>query len=131
MDKILLDDEPSWPAVDALHRAVEQVSPNVQPPAVVAMLPSIMMTGAQTHVAIARQQPVATVKSLTKVPKAFGETLHALNDDVSIIKASPFPMATTLQSPKIGILHEVHLCGGLVMDFTGKEPISSDDNNEE
>uniref|UniRef100_A0A915JLM7 Uncharacterized protein n=1 Tax=Romanomermis culicivorax TaxID=13658 RepID=A0A915JLM7_ROMCU len=66
-----------------------------------------MMTGAQTLVAIAQQQPVAAAtNSLTEVANAFGETLRAFNDNISIIEASPFPTATTPRSPKIGILRE-------------------------
>uniref|UniRef100_A0A915HIS3 Uncharacterized protein n=1 Tax=Romanomermis culicivorax TaxID=13658 RepID=A0A915HIS3_ROMCU len=37
--------------------------------------------------------------------------LRAVNDDVSIIEASPFQTATTPWSPKIGVLCEVHPCG--------------------
>uniref|UniRef100_A0A915KYV2 Uncharacterized protein n=1 Tax=Romanomermis culicivorax TaxID=13658 RepID=A0A915KYV2_ROMCU len=81
------------------------------------------MTGAQTLAAIAQQQPVAVAKSPTKVTNAFGETLRALNDYVSIIEASPFPTATAPQTPKIGVLCEVHPCRGLVIDFPGEEPI--------
>uniref|UniRef100_A0A915K993 Uncharacterized protein n=1 Tax=Romanomermis culicivorax TaxID=13658 RepID=A0A915K993_ROMCU len=40
-------------------------------------------------------------------------------------EASPFPSVTTLQSPKICILHEVHPCGGLILNFPGEEMISS------
>uniref|UniRef100_A0A915I4J0 Antifreeze protein n=1 Tax=Romanomermis culicivorax TaxID=13658 RepID=A0A915I4J0_ROMCU len=109
VDKILLDAEPSSPAVDAVTTT----------------------TGAQTLAAIAQQHPVAAVKSPTKVPNAFGEMLRAINDDLSIIEASLFPMATTPQSPKIGVLREVHLCGGLVVDFPGEELISSDDDDKE
>uniref|UniRef100_A0A915L820 Uncharacterized protein n=1 Tax=Romanomermis culicivorax TaxID=13658 RepID=A0A915L820_ROMCU len=67
-----------------------------------------MTTGAQTLAAIAQQQPVAN---------AFGETLRAINDEVSIIEASAFPMATAQRSPKIGVLCKVHPCGGLVINF--------------
>uniref|UniRef100_A0A915KJE5 Uncharacterized protein n=1 Tax=Romanomermis culicivorax TaxID=13658 RepID=A0A915KJE5_ROMCU len=68
-------------------------------------------TGAQRLAAISQQQPVAN---------AFGETLCAVNDDVSIIEASPFLMATAPQSLKIGVLREVHPCGGLVIDFPAR-----------
>uniref|UniRef100_A0A915K0S6 Uncharacterized protein n=1 Tax=Romanomermis culicivorax TaxID=13658 RepID=A0A915K0S6_ROMCU len=47
------------------------------------------MTGAQTLAAIARQQPVAATKPSPPVANAFGETLRTINDDVSIIEASP------------------------------------------
>uniref|UniRef100_A0A915KCN9 YrdC-like domain-containing protein n=1 Tax=Romanomermis culicivorax TaxID=13658 RepID=A0A915KCN9_ROMCU len=100
VDKILLDGEPSSPAVDAICRAVEEASRKPQPTA----------------------QPVAN---------AFGEMLPAINDNISIIELSPFPTATALQSPKIGILCAVHLCGGLVIDFPGEDPVSSDDDDEE
>uniref|UniRef100_A0A915KS16 Uncharacterized protein n=1 Tax=Romanomermis culicivorax TaxID=13658 RepID=A0A915KS16_ROMCU len=131
VNKILLDGEPSSPAVDTIRHAVEQASPNAQPPAVVDALPSTRMRGAQRLVAIAQQQPVtATTNSLMEVANAFGETLRPVNDNVSIIEASPFLMATALLSPKIGVLCEVHPCGGLVIHFPGEEPISSDDNEE-
>uniref|UniRef100_A0A915HNV0 Uncharacterized protein n=1 Tax=Romanomermis culicivorax TaxID=13658 RepID=A0A915HNV0_ROMCU len=39
--------------------------------------------------------------SLTEAANAFGETLPAINDDVSIIEASPFPTATIPWSWKI------------------------------
>uniref|UniRef100_A0A915HSF2 Uncharacterized protein n=1 Tax=Romanomermis culicivorax TaxID=13658 RepID=A0A915HSF2_ROMCU len=81
-----------------------------------------MTTGAQTPGVIAQQQPVTN---------AFGETLRAINDDVSIIEASPFRMATAPGSLKIGVLCEVHPCGGLVIDFTREDPLSSDDDHEE
>uniref|UniRef100_A0A915HXB9 Uncharacterized protein n=1 Tax=Romanomermis culicivorax TaxID=13658 RepID=A0A915HXB9_ROMCU len=131
VDKILLDSEPSSPAEDAVHQTVELASHNAQPTAIVAVLPSTMTTGAQTLEAIAQQQPVAAAKQPPTVANAFGGMLHAINDDISIIEASPFPMATAPQSPKIGILCEVHPCGGLVIDFPGKELIVSDDKNKE
>uniref|UniRef100_A0A915KHC5 Uncharacterized protein n=1 Tax=Romanomermis culicivorax TaxID=13658 RepID=A0A915KHC5_ROMCU len=82
-------------------------------------------------VVIAQQQPVATVtNSPTKVANTFGEMLCAINNEVSIIEASPFPMATTPRSLKIGVLHEVHMCGGMVIDFPGEERILSDDAEE-
>uniref|UniRef100_A0A915L957 Uncharacterized protein n=1 Tax=Romanomermis culicivorax TaxID=13658 RepID=A0A915L957_ROMCU len=114
--------EPSSPAVDAICRAVEEASRNVRPTAVVAVSLSTTTTGAQTLAAIAQQQPVTN---------AFGETLRAVNDDVSIIEMLPFPTATAPRSPKIGILREVHPCGGLVIDFRGEDPVSSDDDDEE
>uniref|UniRef100_A0A915IBY3 Uncharacterized protein n=1 Tax=Romanomermis culicivorax TaxID=13658 RepID=A0A915IBY3_ROMCU len=49
----------------------------------------------------------------------------------SALKALPFPMATAPRSPKIGVLREVHPCGGLVIDFPGEDSVSSDDNDEE
>uniref|UniRef100_A0A915HQ68 Uncharacterized protein n=1 Tax=Romanomermis culicivorax TaxID=13658 RepID=A0A915HQ68_ROMCU len=130
VDKILLNGELSSPAVNPVCRAVEQVSPNAQPPAVVAVLPSTTTTGAQMLAAIAQQQPVAAVtNSRTEVANTFGETLRSINNDISIIEALPFPMATALQSPKIGVLREVYPCRGLVIDFPSKEPISSEDDN--
>uniref|UniRef100_A0A915L7V2 Uncharacterized protein n=1 Tax=Romanomermis culicivorax TaxID=13658 RepID=A0A915L7V2_ROMCU len=96
-DEILLDSEPSSPEVDAVCRTVEQRSHNAQPPAVVAALLSTTRTGAQTLGVIAQQQPVAAAtNSWTDVANAFGETLHAINDDVSIIEVSPFPTATAV-----------------------------------
>uniref|UniRef100_A0A915IE74 Uncharacterized protein n=1 Tax=Romanomermis culicivorax TaxID=13658 RepID=A0A915IE74_ROMCU len=62
---------------------------------------------------------------------AFKEMLRAINDDVSIIEALPFPMATAPRSPKIGVLRKAHPCGNLVMDFPGEDPVSLDDNDEE
>uniref|UniRef100_A0A915JAC8 Uncharacterized protein n=1 Tax=Romanomermis culicivorax TaxID=13658 RepID=A0A915JAC8_ROMCU len=82
----------------------------------------MMTTEAQTLAVIAQQQLVANT---------FGETLHAVNDDVSIIEASPFPRATALRSPKIGVLCEVHPCRGLVIDFPREDLVSSDDDDEE
>uniref|UniRef100_A0A915IBW2 Uncharacterized protein n=1 Tax=Romanomermis culicivorax TaxID=13658 RepID=A0A915IBW2_ROMCU len=83
-------------------------------------------TGAQLLLAIAQQQPVATAKPSPMVANTFGETLRTLNDDVSVIEVSPFPMATTPRSLKIGVLGKVHLCGGLVIDLPGEKPISSE-----
>uniref|UniRef100_A0A915L6H9 Uncharacterized protein n=1 Tax=Romanomermis culicivorax TaxID=13658 RepID=A0A915L6H9_ROMCU len=88
-------------------------------------------TGAQTLAAIAQQQPVAAAKVRPQVANPYGETLRTVSNDVSVIEASPFPMATTPQSLKIGVLHEVHPCGGLVIDFPSEEPISSDNDDEE
>uniref|UniRef100_A0A915KWE2 Uncharacterized protein n=1 Tax=Romanomermis culicivorax TaxID=13658 RepID=A0A915KWE2_ROMCU len=131
VSKILLDDKPLSPAVDTICWAVEQASRNAQPTPAIATLPSTMTTGAQMLSAIVQQQPLATVtNSPTQVANAFGETLHAINDDVSIIEALPFLMATIPQSPKIGVLHEVHQCGGLVINFPGEEPILWDDDQE-
>uniref|UniRef100_A0A915J1T3 Uncharacterized protein n=1 Tax=Romanomermis culicivorax TaxID=13658 RepID=A0A915J1T3_ROMCU len=45
--------------------------------------------------------------------------------------ASPFPTATVPWCPKIGVLREVHPCRGLVIDFPGEEPLSSDDDDIE
>uniref|UniRef100_A0A915IFS7 Uncharacterized protein n=1 Tax=Romanomermis culicivorax TaxID=13658 RepID=A0A915IFS7_ROMCU len=122
VDKILLDGEPSLPAVDAVGCSVEEASHNVWPTAVVAMPLTTRTTGAQTLAAIAQQQLVAN---------PFGEPLRAVSNGVSITEASPFPAATTPRSPKIGVLCEVHLCGGLVIDFPGEDPISSDDDDDE
>uniref|UniRef100_A0A915IH02 Uncharacterized protein n=1 Tax=Romanomermis culicivorax TaxID=13658 RepID=A0A915IH02_ROMCU len=79
------------------------------------------MTGAQTLAPIAQQQLVAN---------AFGETLRAINDNVSIIEASPFPTATAPQSPKIGVLCEVHPCMVLVIDFPSQKLILSHEDVE-
>uniref|UniRef100_A0A915JLZ9 Uncharacterized protein n=1 Tax=Romanomermis culicivorax TaxID=13658 RepID=A0A915JLZ9_ROMCU len=108
VDKILLDREPSLPAVNAVGRAVEQASHNARPTAVVAVSLSMKTTGAQTLVAIAQQQSVGAAKLLPPVANAFGETLHAINDDLSVIEVSPFPTATVLGPPKIGVLRKVH-----------------------
>uniref|UniRef100_A0A915JBJ8 Uncharacterized protein n=1 Tax=Romanomermis culicivorax TaxID=13658 RepID=A0A915JBJ8_ROMCU len=119
VDKILLECEPSLPAVDTIHGAVEQASRNTRPTAVVAASPSTMMTGAQTLAAVQSPQNI------------FGETLRAVNDNVSVIETSRFLTATAQRSPKIGVLGKVHPCGGLVINFPGEEPISSDDDDEE
>uniref|UniRef100_A0A915I0N8 Uncharacterized protein n=1 Tax=Romanomermis culicivorax TaxID=13658 RepID=A0A915I0N8_ROMCU len=86
---------------------------------------------AQTLAAIAQQQPAVATNLSHLVVNAFGETLRAVNHDVSIIEALPFPTATAPQSLKIGNLHEVHLCGGSVIDFPCEEQVSSDDDDEE
>uniref|UniRef100_A0A915HKQ8 Uncharacterized protein n=1 Tax=Romanomermis culicivorax TaxID=13658 RepID=A0A915HKQ8_ROMCU len=114
VDKILLDREPSSLAVDALRRAVEEASPNVWPTAVVAT--------SQRLAVIAQQQPLAN---------AFGEPLRAVNNAVNVTEVSPFPTATVPRSPKMGVLREVHPCRGLVIDFPGEEPLSSDDDDIE
>uniref|UniRef100_A0A915KMP2 Uncharacterized protein n=1 Tax=Romanomermis culicivorax TaxID=13658 RepID=A0A915KMP2_ROMCU len=62
---------------------------------------------------------------------AVNETLRRVNEDVSIIEESPFPTAVPPRLPKVGILREIHPCGGLVIDFPGHEPISSDSDEEE
>uniref|UniRef100_A0A915J3D5 Uncharacterized protein n=1 Tax=Romanomermis culicivorax TaxID=13658 RepID=A0A915J3D5_ROMCU len=109
VDEILLDGEPSSPAVDAVCWAVEQVSRNAQPTAVIAALPSMRTTGAQMLEVIAQQQPLAAAtNSRTEVAKAFGEMLRAVNNDVSIIEASLFARTTAPRSPKIGVLREIH-----------------------
>uniref|UniRef100_A0A915HTE7 Uncharacterized protein n=1 Tax=Romanomermis culicivorax TaxID=13658 RepID=A0A915HTE7_ROMCU len=46
------------------------------------------MTVAQTLVAIAQQQPVATAKLPPTVTNVFLEPLRIINDDISIIEAS-------------------------------------------
>uniref|UniRef100_A0A915KHM5 Uncharacterized protein n=1 Tax=Romanomermis culicivorax TaxID=13658 RepID=A0A915KHM5_ROMCU len=61
--KILLDGELLLIAVDTFHHTVEQARHNAQPPAVVALLPSTMTTGAQMLVVTAQQQPEAAVAS--------------------------------------------------------------------
>uniref|UniRef100_A0A915IBD7 Uncharacterized protein n=1 Tax=Romanomermis culicivorax TaxID=13658 RepID=A0A915IBD7_ROMCU len=56
----------------------------------------------QMQSVISQQPPVAVAtNSPTMVANAFGEMLHAINDDVSIIEASPFPSATAPQSLKV------------------------------
>uniref|UniRef100_A0A915JPT6 Uncharacterized protein n=1 Tax=Romanomermis culicivorax TaxID=13658 RepID=A0A915JPT6_ROMCU len=122
VDKILLDGEPSSPTVDAIRRAVEEASRNVGPTAVVALSLTTTMTGARTLAAIAQQQPVAN---------AFGELLGTVNEDVSVIEGSPFLRATVPLSLKIGVLCEVHPCGGLVMDSPEEDPVSSDHDDDE
>uniref|UniRef100_A0A915L623 Uncharacterized protein n=1 Tax=Romanomermis culicivorax TaxID=13658 RepID=A0A915L623_ROMCU len=122
LDKILLVGEPSSLAVDAVRHAVEEASRNAPPTAVVGASPSTTTTGAQTLAVIAQQQPVAN---------AFGETLRAVNQDISIIEALPFPIATALPSSKIGVLRKVHPCGGLVINFLGEDWVSWDDEDKE
>uniref|UniRef100_A0A915LD90 Uncharacterized protein n=1 Tax=Romanomermis culicivorax TaxID=13658 RepID=A0A915LD90_ROMCU len=90
-----------------------------------------MRTGGQTLAVIVQQQPVAVAKPPPSVANAFGGTLRAVNDDVSIIEASPFPTATAPWSPKIGVLRKVHPCGGLGIDFPSEDPVLSDDDEEE
>uniref|UniRef100_A0A915IKI1 C3H1-type domain-containing protein n=1 Tax=Romanomermis culicivorax TaxID=13658 RepID=A0A915IKI1_ROMCU len=108
--------------VDTIPHSVEEASRNARPTAVVAASPSMTTTGAQTLAVIAPQQPVTNT---------FGETLPAVNDDVSIIEASPFRTAPASQSPKIGVLRKVHPWGGLVIDFPGEDPVSSDNDDKE
>uniref|UniRef100_A0A915HMM9 Uncharacterized protein n=1 Tax=Romanomermis culicivorax TaxID=13658 RepID=A0A915HMM9_ROMCU len=116
--------------VDAVGSAVEQGSRNARPTAVVAASPSMMTTGAQTLAAIAQQQPVAASKPPPKVPNAFGGTLRAVNDDISLIKGRhsrwQLPMISkdwcSSQSPPMW---------GLVIHLPGEEPISSDDDDKE
>uniref|UniRef100_A0A915L5M6 Uncharacterized protein n=1 Tax=Romanomermis culicivorax TaxID=13658 RepID=A0A915L5M6_ROMCU len=125
-------DPVGWGTVigDAVHCAVEEASGNAWPTAVVAASPSTT-TGAQTLVAIAQQQPVAAVKPLPPVTNTFGEMLRAINDNVSTIEVSLFPTVTAPWSPKIGVLWEVHLCGGLVIDSPSEDLVLSDDDDEE
>uniref|UniRef100_A0A915JQL7 Uncharacterized protein n=1 Tax=Romanomermis culicivorax TaxID=13658 RepID=A0A915JQL7_ROMCU len=107
VDKFLLDGEPSWPAVNAIPCAVEQGSQIPQPaPAIAALLPMTMRTSVQTLLAIAQQLPpaAASTSSPTLETTAFGETLHPVDNDISIIEVSPFPWATAWWSLKIGIL---------------------------
>uniref|UniRef100_A0A915K9C6 Uncharacterized protein n=1 Tax=Romanomermis culicivorax TaxID=13658 RepID=A0A915K9C6_ROMCU len=80
---------------------------------------------------IAQQQPVAAAKPPPKVANAFGETLRAINDDISIMEASPFHTGTAPQSQKIGVLREVHPCRGLVIDFPGEEQLLSNHDGKE
>uniref|UniRef100_A0A915HVX1 Uncharacterized protein n=1 Tax=Romanomermis culicivorax TaxID=13658 RepID=A0A915HVX1_ROMCU len=81
---------------------------------------------------IAQLPPAATgTNSPTVVTNAFGEMLHALNDYISIIEASPFPSATALRSPKISVLPGIHPCQGLVVNFPSQEPIPWDSDDKE
>uniref|UniRef100_A0A915K781 Uncharacterized protein n=1 Tax=Romanomermis culicivorax TaxID=13658 RepID=A0A915K781_ROMCU len=65
------------------------------------------------------------------VVNAFGEPLCAVSDNVSVTQASPFLRATVPRFPKIGLLRQVHPCGGLVIDFPGEDPVLSDDDDDE
>uniref|UniRef100_A0A915L777 Secreted protein n=1 Tax=Romanomermis culicivorax TaxID=13658 RepID=A0A915L777_ROMCU len=92
----------------------------------------MMRTCLQTLLAITQQlPPAATTSSPTVEATAVEDTLHSVNDDVSIIKASRFQSATAPLSPKVGILHQIHPSGGPVIDFPSEEPISSDSEEEE
>uniref|UniRef100_A0A915IY79 Uncharacterized protein n=1 Tax=Romanomermis culicivorax TaxID=13658 RepID=A0A915IY79_ROMCU len=63
---------------------------------------------------------------LTVMANAFGEMLCPVNDDVSIIKVSPFPMATAHNPGGL-----VFFMKGLVINFPDdEEPISLDDDEE-
>uniref|UniRef100_A0A915HFE3 Uncharacterized protein n=1 Tax=Romanomermis culicivorax TaxID=13658 RepID=A0A915HFE3_ROMCU len=59
------------------------------------------------------------------------ELLRAINNAINVTEAWPFPTATVPRSPKIGVLREVHPCGGLVIDFPGEDPVLSDDDDVE
>uniref|UniRef100_A0A915KI71 Uncharacterized protein n=1 Tax=Romanomermis culicivorax TaxID=13658 RepID=A0A915KI71_ROMCU len=76
------------------------------------------MLSAITH----QLPPDATTSSPTLEVNTLGETLR----QVSIIEASPFPLATAPQSLKIGILPKIHPSSGLALNFPGEDPISSD-----
>uniref|UniRef100_A0A915J732 Uncharacterized protein n=1 Tax=Romanomermis culicivorax TaxID=13658 RepID=A0A915J732_ROMCU len=65
------------------------------------------------------------------VANACQEPSPAANNTINVTEASPFPVATVPRSPKIGVLREVHPCGGLVIDFPGEELVSSDDDEVE
>uniref|UniRef100_A0A915IQ07 Uncharacterized protein n=1 Tax=Romanomermis culicivorax TaxID=13658 RepID=A0A915IQ07_ROMCU len=98
MDKLLLEGEPSSPAVNAVHCAVEQASQVAQPALALAALQPMMMASAQRLPAIAHQQPyAAATNSPTLAAEAFGEMLCTVNKDISIIKiledhaTVPFP----------------------------------------
>uniref|UniRef100_A0A915L131 Uncharacterized protein n=1 Tax=Romanomermis culicivorax TaxID=13658 RepID=A0A915L131_ROMCU len=112
IDKLQLEDEPLLPAVDAVYCAIEQASQIAQPVPAIAALPPMTRTSVQTLSVIAQQQPLAAATdSPTVATNAFGEMLHAVNYNISIIETSPFPSATTPWSPKIGVLFEIHPCG--------------------
>uniref|UniRef100_A0A915IAM6 Uncharacterized protein n=1 Tax=Romanomermis culicivorax TaxID=13658 RepID=A0A915IAM6_ROMCU len=82
--------------------------------------------------ATAQHTPPATATKLPDIETmAVDETMRPVNDDINFIKESPFPRATTPQLPKVSLLGEVHQCRGLVINFSGEEPISSDSNEEE
>uniref|UniRef100_A0A915JSF4 Uncharacterized protein n=1 Tax=Romanomermis culicivorax TaxID=13658 RepID=A0A915JSF4_ROMCU len=57
--------------------------------------------------------------------------MRAVNNAVNLTEASQFPMATVPRSLKIGVFREVHPCRGLVIDFPGEEPVSSDNDDIE
>uniref|UniRef100_A0A915JVG4 Uncharacterized protein n=1 Tax=Romanomermis culicivorax TaxID=13658 RepID=A0A915JVG4_ROMCU len=131
--KFLLDGEPSSPAVDAVCRAVEQAS-HILLPAVVATPPTAALPVAATWpsetvtiatsppakdkatnqiwpAAAQNTSPATTTESSIIEPMAIKETMHPVNEDVSIIEESPFPTETALQSPKVGVLREIYACG--------------------
>uniref|UniRef100_A0A915KBZ8 Antifreeze protein n=1 Tax=Romanomermis culicivorax TaxID=13658 RepID=A0A915KBZ8_ROMCU len=96
LESMNLIGEPSSPAVDAICNAIEQASRITQRAPAIAALPPTTMTSAQMLSMIAQQQPsAATTNSPTVVANGSGETLGPINDEVSIIKASPFLMTTT------------------------------------
>uniref|UniRef100_A0A915K725 Uncharacterized protein n=1 Tax=Romanomermis culicivorax TaxID=13658 RepID=A0A915K725_ROMCU len=98
---------------------------------VISQLKLMNLIGAQTLAAIAQQQPLAAPTNLpTEVANTLEETLRTVNDVISIIEASPFLTTTAPWSPKIGVLRKNHPCRGLVINFPGKELISSDDDKE-
>uniref|UniRef100_A0A915K783 Uncharacterized protein n=1 Tax=Romanomermis culicivorax TaxID=13658 RepID=A0A915K783_ROMCU len=108
-DKILLEGEPLWPAVDAIRGAIEQASQIPQPAPAIATLPPKTTMSAQMLSMIAQQQPsAATTNSPTEAGKAFGETFCTVSDGVSIIKALPSLSATVIWSLKDGLLREFH-----------------------
>uniref|UniRef100_A0A915KNL7 Uncharacterized protein n=1 Tax=Romanomermis culicivorax TaxID=13658 RepID=A0A915KNL7_ROMCU len=87
VNKLPLEGEPSSLAVDAVCHAVKQASRIAQPALAIAALPPTMMTSVQMLSAIAQQQPSATTtNSPTLAANAFGEMLHTINDNVSIIE---------------------------------------------
>uniref|UniRef100_A0A915JPK4 Uncharacterized protein n=1 Tax=Romanomermis culicivorax TaxID=13658 RepID=A0A915JPK4_ROMCU len=153
MEKFFLNGEPSWPAVHAVCCAVKQAS-RIILPAVTTTLPTAVLPVAatsptetvtiassprakdtatdQTAPATAQSiSPAAATESPVIKPMAINEIMCSVNEDVSIIEESPFPKATALRSPKVGILWEIHPCRGLVINFHIQELISSDSDEEE
>uniref|UniRef100_A0A915HTX7 Uncharacterized protein n=1 Tax=Romanomermis culicivorax TaxID=13658 RepID=A0A915HTX7_ROMCU len=103
--KLPLEGKPSSLAVDALYHTIKQASPIPQPAPSIAMLPPMMMMSVQTLLAVAQQPPAAVAtNSPTVGANTFGEMLHPVNVDVSIIEASPCPSATAPRSWKISVL---------------------------
>uniref|UniRef100_A0A915K5I0 Uncharacterized protein n=1 Tax=Romanomermis culicivorax TaxID=13658 RepID=A0A915K5I0_ROMCU len=115
VNKLLLEGQPSSPAVDTVRHVLKQASWITQPVLAVAASPPTMMTSAQMLWAIAQQQPLAaTINLPTVVANSFGETMYLVNDD-SIIETLSFPMATAPWSLKIGVLREIRLRRGLAL----------------
>uniref|UniRef100_A0A915JZ25 Uncharacterized protein n=1 Tax=Romanomermis culicivorax TaxID=13658 RepID=A0A915JZ25_ROMCU len=141
IEKLLLDGEPSSPAVDTICHTVEQASP-IPLPAVAAPPPTDMLTIAATpptEAPAVAASPRAMVTSSSQTlsvttqcsslaaatefliieNKAVIETLRPVNDEVSIIDDSPFPLSNAPRLLIIGILQEIHLSSSLVIDFPG------------
>uniref|UniRef100_A0A915JEA3 Uncharacterized protein n=1 Tax=Romanomermis culicivorax TaxID=13658 RepID=A0A915JEA3_ROMCU len=131
-DKLVLEGQPLSPAVDAICCAVKQASPIPQPmPAVAALLPMMTMSVQMLSAIVHQPSSTLATSSPTVAANTFGEMLHPVNDDVSIIQASPSPSATAPQSLKIEVLRKIQPCGGLVLDLPSEEPILSDSDDDE